>query len=236
MVSNVGELVYTAAGTNASFSYRIVDSADLLSDAVYVASFTVTAPTSTAIRVSFKRPADWGTTPVNLWAWTASGNLFASWPGVTMTESSSGCFSYTFDKLVNNVNVIFSKNGTPQSVDITGITQSTCFEYDAASGNKFTVKNTACETTSVSHIVVQEVSVYPQPAKSRFYITLPNTGNCKTYYLNLIDLSGRIVKTDHFIGQTTAVDCSSVKAGVYFVKIISGDGKEIYTSKLIKSL
>ncbi|HNX89765.1 MAG TPA: starch-binding protein [Paludibacteraceae bacterium] len=236
VVSNVGELVYTAAGTNASFSYRIVDSADLLSDAVYVASFTVTDPTSTAIRVSFKRPADWGNTPVYLWAWTVSGNLFASWPGVTMTESSSGCFSYTFDKLVNNVNVIFSKNGTPQSVDITGITQSTCFEYDAASGNKFTVKNTACETTSVSHIVVQEVSVYPQPAKSRFYITLPNTGNCKTYYLNLIDLSGRIVKTDHFIGQTTAVDCSSVKAGVYFVKIISGDGKEIYTSKLIKSL
>ena len=234
-VTNISQLMFTAAASSTSFSYKIVDSADLLSDATYTATFTVTDPTATAITVSFKRPADWGTTPVYLWAWNNGGNLFASWPGVPMTEGSNGWFSYTFDKSVTSVNVIFSKNGSPQSVDITGVTQTTCYEYDGTSGTKFTVKTSACESTAVKNIAsVQQISIYPQPVKSHFMVTLPNTGNAGDYKLSLYDMSGKAVKTESFTGQTAVIGCEDLGRGVYMVRIMCHDGREVYGGKVVK--
>ena len=235
VVTAISELTYTAATGSSSFTYKIADSADLLSDATYTASFTVTDPTVTAITVSFKRPADWGTTPVYLWAWNNGGNLFASWPGVPMTEGSNGWFSYTFDKSVASVNVIFSKNANPQSVDITGVTQTTCYEYDVPNGNKFSVKTSACETTAVKNIAsVQQISIYPQPVKSHFAVTLPNTGNAGDYRLSMYDMSGKAVKTELFTGQTAVIRCENLGRGVYVVRIMSCDGREVYGGKVVK--
>ena len=234
VVTNISQLVFTAIATSASFSYKIVDSADLLSDATYTASFTVSDPTATAINLSFTRPTDWGTTPVHLWAWTATGNLFATWPGVVMTEGSNGWFSYTFDKSVTSVNVIFSKNGSPQSEDITGVTQATCYEYDGVSGSKFTVKTSACVTTAIKNIPVQQISIFPQPVKSHFVVSLPNTGNQSGYTLSLFDMSGKAVKKDTFTGQTAVIGCENIRRGVYVIRIMSRDGREVYGGKLVK--
>ncbi|HLV43294.1 MAG TPA: starch-binding protein, partial [Brumimicrobium sp.] len=42
---------------------------------------------SSGITVSFLKPSDWGSSGVNIWAWTGVKNdLFESWPGVAMTE------------------------------------------------------------------------------------------------------------------------------------------------------
>ena len=169
-----------------------------------------------------------------LWAWTATGNLFATWPGVVMTEGSNGWFSYTFDKSVTSVNVIFSKNGSPQSEDITGVTQATCYEYDGVSGSKFTVKTSACETTAVKNIPVQQISIFPQPVKSHFVISLPNTGNQSGYTLSLFDMSGKAVKTNTFTGQTAVIGCENIRRGVYVIRIMSRDDREVYGGKLVK--
>jgi len=141
LITDVTKLTYTAETSNASFTFKMVDSGDLESDAAYTSSFTVTNPNVQAITVSFKRPDDWGTSDVYIWAWTTSGNLFSSWPGMKMTNTNANWFSYTFDPAVKSVNVIFSKNGSPQTVDITGITTTTCYEQDATNGSKLTVKN-----------------------------------------------------------------------------------------------
>ena len=152
-----------------------------------------------------------------------------------MTEGSNGWFSYTFDKSVASVNVIFSKNANPQSVDITGVTQTTCYEYDVPNGNKFSVKTSACETTAVKNIAsMQQISIYPQPVKSHFAVTLPNTGSAGDYRLSMYDMSGKAVKTELFTGQTAVIRCENLGRGVYVVRIMSCDGREVYGGKVVK--
>ena len=234
LVMNVSQLTYTAATSSSSFTFRIVDSANLESDAVYTASFPVTDPAQQAITVQFKKPDDWGTTPVYLWAWTGSGNLFTSWPGVAMTAQQNNWYAYTFDKSITSVNVIFSKNGSPQSVDIMGVSQSTCYETDNPAG-KFTVRETTCGTTGMENkLIAQTISIYPQPVKSEFYLNLPNTGYTGNYILNIINLQGKMIQETHFTGQTAHIQLLTESSGVYLIKIRNVNGSEIYTSKIVK--
>ncbi|VBB47290.1 hypothetical protein TRIP_D420141 [uncultured Paludibacter sp.] len=233
LVTDVTKMVYTISASSSSFTYKIVDSADLISDANYVATFNLNS--ANAITVKFKKPTDWGTSGVNLWAWTSTGNLFASWPGIAMTEGNDNWYSYTFDASVTNVNVIFSKNGSPQSVDVTGITASTCYEYDAVSGNKFTVKTTICSGTGLfDKQVIKQITIFPQPAKTQFVVNLPNSGDFGVYTLSILDISGKTVQTNYFEGETAEIPCMNLKSGVYVVRIINENKTSIYTSKLVK--
>ena len=133
IIGNPNLLVYTATNTATNFTFKVIDSADLISDATYTVSLNVVSVNPVgSITVSFKKPTDWGTGGVSLWAWTGtSTNLFSAWPGITMTDNGNGWFSYTFASTINNVNVVFSNAGSPQTVDILGITQNTCYEAGA---------------------------------------------------------------------------------------------------------
>ena len=234
LITDVSLLKFTAAVSSASFTFKIVDNANLESDAVYTATFTVYDPTQQAITVSFKKPADWGTIPVYMWAWTDSGNLFPAWPGIAITDTGNGWYSYTFEKSITSINVIFSKNGSPQSANIMGVTQSTCFETDNPTGN-FTVKEVSCSTTGLwNKPVAQSIAIYPQPVKSEFYLNLPNTGYCEEYELHIVDLNGKTVKQACFTGQMAQINCENLVGGVYVVRIVNDRKNEIYTSRLVK--
>ncbi len=234
LVTDVTELTFTAAASSASFTFRIVDSENLESDAIYTASFSVIDPAQQSITVSFKKPESWGTTPVYLWAWNGSGNLFGSWPGIAMTAKADNWYSYTFDKSITSVNVIFSKNGSPQSVDIMGLTTSTCYETNNPTEN-FTVKEVTCGTTGlINNPAPEPISIYPQPATSRFYINLPNTGYNGEYELLIIDLNGKKVMQTYFTGQTAQINCEEITKGVYLIRISNEKENEMFTSKLVK--
>ncbi|MDD3194180.1 MAG: starch-binding protein [Paludibacter sp.] len=190
-------------------------------------------PDGDPITVSFLRPADWSGTGVKLWAWSAGGNLFDTWPGVDMTDNGNGWFSYTFDQPVRSVNVIFSNNGSPQSVDINGVTNTSCYEYDALSGNKFTVKEVSCIQTSTHQPATLQLSVYPQPASDRFVVTLPNVDVSKGFELIIRDLSGKIAGRVPVTQPTTVVDCETMLPGVYFLQAISVDMEPVFSSRLL---
>jgi hypothetical protein len=234
LITDVTQLNYTATTSSSSFTFKIVDNTDKVSDASYTASFNVNGQPAKGITVTFKKPTDWGTAPVNIWAWTPTKDLFTEWPGELMEEGPNGWYSYTFDSSITSVNVIFSKNGTPQSVDILGVSKSTCYEIDNPN-NKFTVKEVACEGTGLTNNpIVQSISIYPQPAKTEFFVNLPNTGYSGDYELNIIDLNGKTVQTTIFKGQTSLINCENVPKGVYLVKIRNENGSELYASKLVK--
>jgi len=99
LITNPEQLIFAAAATNASFTYKIIDSEDLESDVIYTATFTIKNQNVPTITVSFKKPSDWGTSGVHIWAWNANGNLFSAWPGVTMTDNGNGWFHTHFLKL-----------------------------------------------------------------------------------------------------------------------------------------
>jgi hypothetical protein len=185
------------------------------------------------ITVSFKRPDDWGTAGVNLWAWNASGNIFSSWPGELMKDMGNGWFSYDFAESITSVNVIFSKSGNPQSVDITGVIQTTCYEYDVPSGTKFTVKTATCPTSSVNNPVEMKALVYPQPATDKFIVDLPNLDMSETYVMSIIDINGKIVRKEVITETITVFERGSLQSGVYFVRVQSPDVNKAFSSKLL---
>lgn len=75
---------------------------------------------------------------VYLWVWGEYGNLFGTWPGRELYLDEDGWFSYTMPDAYTSVNVILS-NGDDQTVDITNITESTCFALNGNTGKNITV-------------------------------------------------------------------------------------------------
>ncbi|MDQ3110384.1 MAG: T9SS type A sorting domain-containing protein [Bacteroidota bacterium] len=92
----------------------------------------------------------------------------------------------------------------------------------------------ACFPISVSinewNNTLPNVSVYPNPAHDFVSVTLDkNTGGT----IELIELSGAIVRTMAFIGTSCAVDMSGLADGLYFISIVTPEGK--VTKQVIKN-
>lgn len=233
LIYNISQLSYKAATINASFTFKIIDSADLESDAIYSSTFTVKDPNQASITVSFKKPKDWGSNPVNIWAWNGSVNLFPTWPGVPMTEKGNNWYSYTFDNLVKTVNVIFSKNGTPQTVDINGITQNTCYEENGISNGKLNVKTVDCPTTSIPKVTTKhQLSLYPQPATNRFVVELPNIASESNYRISVYSLNGTELLAKTFRGPQALLNSEELKPGMYILKVSSENNEIQISTKL----
>ena len=188
---------------------------------------------SSGITVSFLKPSDWGSSAVNIWAWTGAANdLFESWPGVAMTERTDGWYFYTFEESITEVNVIFSKAGDPQSVDISGITSNTCYEIDGMTELGFTVKSVPCPiTTSLkAPIATQNLIAYPSPATD--FISIKKlTGS--TNALTIFSLDGKVMKMVNNYSENKKISLAGISSGVYLLRVIDSDGTTTYT-KFIK--
>jgi len=190
-------------------------------------------PNPNPIMVKFKKPADWGTSAVNIWAWNDNGNLFNSWPGQAMTEVGNGWYAYNFDASVWKVNVIFSKNGNPQTVDINDVAQSTCFQSSGFSGNKLTVSPVDCAPTAIQNPVSAfRVIAYPQPVTNRFVVEIPNIAEPETCRIVLTDLNGKGVRNAALSGQRTIFNRDNLVSGLYILKIISPTTGQVFNTKL----
>ena len=103
-------------------------------------TFTATAKKApVVITISFVNP-DW--TEAAIWAWVEGGeNLTGgTWPGKAMTkDETTGVFSYALTIPEDGVYsfIINNNNNGLQSVDMTGVTESTCYNLGAKSGEKY---------------------------------------------------------------------------------------------------
>ncbi|TDW50026.1 putative secreted protein (Por secretion system target) [Flavobacterium sp. 270] len=82
------------------------------------ASAAITVNPNTNFTVYFYKPSNWGT-GIKIYYWSAlpAGVLAnATWPGVNMTDSGNGWYSYTFTN-VTSTNLIFN-DGTSQTADL----------------------------------------------------------------------------------------------------------------------
>jgi hypothetical protein len=76
------------------------------------------------------------------------------------------------------------------------------------------------------------VKLYPNPARSIVYVSLPSTFTGPYGSLTIYDLCGVLVLTKLLVNQTTGIDISGLKPGVYFVKI--SDNRLTSVMKLVK--
>ncbi len=107
---------------------------------VLVASVGISSAAIT-VRLDPSSCSSWST--VRLWAWTDEGNVFDSWPGQIVSKDGDGWYAYTFSSSITSVSIIWT-NGTDQTVDITGVTSSTCYELDSQTGTAIKVSVVNC--------------------------------------------------------------------------------------------
>ena len=123
---------FTAATAGEYAGKLIITSGETVKE-VALAATAKKAPV--VITISFVNP-DW--TEAAFYAWGADG-LPSTWPGELMTKGENGKFTYdltlpengTYNFIINNNN-----KGT-QSVDMAGVTESTCYNLGAKSGEKY---------------------------------------------------------------------------------------------------
>ena len=107
-------------------------------------STTTQEPEAVAITVKAKVPAAW-TEKITVWVWPTGGD------GAEADAVKEGdWYVYTAAEGVTELNIIF-KNGAGwngdanQTVDITGITETTCLELASDGATKATYTNVDCE-------------------------------------------------------------------------------------------
>jgi len=233
IVTDVSQLVYTITTQQASFTYKIIDNQDLISDATYTATFRINTPEPAGIKVKFKKPAGWNT--VYIYAWnSSSSNMIGAWPGAAATNEGNGWYSYVFDQLVTSVNVVFNNNATPQSVDITNITSSICYEENGLNNGNLNVQQVECSgSTSIgSNPVRLDMIVYPSPMQEQCMISLPNTGD-HSYTLFVYNLSGKKVVSERFKGSDYLLQRNNLNSGIYILEVIPENGAQVFKSKLV---
>ena len=117
---------------------------------------------------------------VYLYAWDANINQPAGeWPGTKVGKDGQGWWIYTFDSKFTNVNIIWTNGTGDQTIDITNVTQSTCYTLDSAIGNKITVTVVGCYATDVEDVPMDNASKAMKVIKNNtLYIILPDG---KTY-------------------------------------------------------
>ena len=234
-ITDITQLIFTAGTSTGSFTFQIVDSADLLSDAIYTATFNVGSVTPpNAITVSFKKPTDWATAGVSIYAWTGTSTpVLGAWPGVAMTDNGNGWYSYTFNSSVTNVNVIFSKAGSPQTVDITGITGTTCYQSNGTSGSKLTVTTVTCSANDVSNNEINDnFLMFPQPASNYLNVQLPDNQEPGSFSIRILDLKGTAYKKESINNRNFVVDCSKLNTGFYILELRNVVTGEKFSKKL----
>lgn len=112
-------------------------------DADYTAQFTAREkgttppPVGDAITVRLYPQHNYFDDVVYLYAWTGTGETqpCGGWPGTQVSKDAAGWWSYTFDKSIQNVNIIWNNGSGTQTVDITEVTASTCYQLDEESGS-----------------------------------------------------------------------------------------------------
>lgn len=85
------------------------------------------------------------------------------------------------------------------------------------------------ETLAIFNQPKETISVYPNPAKNQVTINHPKASNC-----GLFDLLGNeLIVSSQNTGQSTILNTSSIKSGIYFVKIMDTQSKKETIKKLI---
>jgi Zn-dependent metalloprotease len=204
----------------------------------YTSSGTYTGTTANCVTQSLNLtiiPSSTNTTTV-----TACNNY--AWNGTTYT--SSGVYTGTTTNCVTeSLNLTINPN-TSSSISQTALdsytwpvnsqTYTTTGAYTAvipnASGCDSTITlNLTMSFTGINDLSTSKLSIYPNPTNGDFTITgLELLGTVSS--LSLTDMNGKVVKV--LDTKATKFSMASIKPGVYFLNIITGNKQEVL--KIVK--
>lgn len=101
------------------------------------------------------------------------------------------------------------------------------------SGNEFLLRHltTATPTETVLDVSDLEIEIYPNPASSQFHV---NWADELIEKVEVISLSGTVVKSQFDQTSHTSVDVSALQTGVYLVKVTGSDDLTMVKRLIVK--
>ncbi|MCQ2336182.1 MAG: starch-binding protein [Paludibacteraceae bacterium] len=118
------------------------------------------------VKLKASTVSDWGAVAIHYW-----GDESSTWPGDKLT-AEDGWYSKSFKPTTTSINIIWNNNnGGKQTVNIEGVTASTCYEISGGSGTSYTVKSVDCtsqptpaEPASSIDVAIKLPSTWDEPA------------------------------------------------------------------------
>jgi len=166
---------------------------------------------------------------------TATGNITLTDIGYPTPVTAYGvCWNTTGGRVVENAtsNGITSATGT-STVALSGLTPNTKYYIRAyatnATGTSYGTVQTfvTSATTGLDNTTLGALTLYPNPTTNGFYVDVQNMNAKVAVY----DLSGSVQLTQQAFGKTY-IDITSLKEGIYMVKITTANGT--VTKKIAK--
>ncbi|MEC5157385.1 T9SS type A sorting domain-containing protein [Chryseobacterium sp. MP_3.2] len=212
----------------------------LFSFALLVCSFmlnaqiTVTRAGNTITLTTPIPGADWGSSPVNLYAYAeptdttpmspATVQILGNWPGKALTDNGNGTFSVSVDlstqfppgTTINNFKFIYN------SPDGSG----GYYQNPAGGSPGFNITDPA-HATGYSTITLATTNL-SNANKSSFVVN----GQLRTSLkgdiaLEVYEMSGKLIRSFKAVATGNAIDLNVTKTGTYLVKITNGASQEI---------
>ncbi|SHG12190.1 Ig-like domain-containing protein [Flavobacterium johnsoniae] len=198
------------------------------------ASAAITVNPNTSFTVYFYKPSNWGT-GIKIYYWNAlpTGVLAnATWPGVNMTDSGNGWYSYTFTN-VNSTNLIFN-DGTNQTADLsrnkTGwYMNSTWYDSNPGTGVAVTSVSLSPSSASLNAGGTQQLTPTILPANATNKSVTYSSNNTAVATVNSSGLITAVANGTATITVST-VDGNKTSTCIVTVSTTSGGGN-YYTIK-----
>ncbi len=181
--------------------------------------------TAPGFTVKFQKPESW--TTVSLYTW--GPEVLGGWPGESLTETD-GWYSVTFDATFTGANLIFNNTSGEQTEDY-AITGDVCLKAASAlnANNKYDVTVVPCEVVGIADVKPNSLTIYPNPIAER--MNFNGFENIEKVIVQTV--TGKNIITDREISKQGSLDVKTLKSGVYIVRIIYSDGRQI-AKKIVK--
>ena len=85
--------------------------------------------------------------------------------------------------------------------------------------------------SSINNPSLLETNIYPNPVKSNTAFTIET--NLNDWNFILVNVSGKIIKTEQYKSNTATINTNGLNAGIYTVKIQDNDTRNVITKKII---
>jgi PKD repeat protein len=186
---------------------------------------------------------------------SAPGTSFITGCGITVSWdiNGDGISDGTGNTLITTFNgpgphyvcVTMSSTTTPQCTPITkcmvvylpnctGVTSGGNGQIRNLKNN--TITNEEWETAIEKAATESVLELFPNPATNELNIKLPNDATSTIESIQVINVNGQVVKTEHAISTNLlSIDISTLPSGVYMVRTMNKDGMTQTTKQFVKN-
>ncbi len=164
-------------------------------------------------------------------AWVSNGFISGSVRGLTgsVTGTTVTLFATTNTASANSLITITDASGYNATITGTPVTIATAPANTAFRGVALAPETVVTGINTPNK--AKEISIYPNPARAFFTISLPDEISNYQSQISVYDVMGRVQFTDKIVNSNLYTVNQMLSPGVYFVKVIAG--RNVYQQKLV---